>query len=143
MSRHRATGFLFAGLLVACLSILCAGCASNRSLYVYRAYQDPRSARGPYYLRKALVAAPDHSTAINIIVQTMSDVHPGCTGPLYLSFLGVAEDRREPGLLGGPVWVEAVDESAEEQAVSEALAKDKAGEGLSHAPYTDIPSNIP
>ncbi|MCX8036803.1 MAG: hypothetical protein N3D11_07080 [Candidatus Sumerlaeia bacterium] len=95
-----AAVLLSAALLVAC---------ARPSLYVYRAYQDPQTAHGRYYLREALVAAPNHTEAMRIVGQTMSELYPNWSGPLYLSLIGTAEDRREPGLLGGPVWLESLD----------------------------------
>ncbi len=84
-----------------------AACA-HPPLYVYRAYQDPQTARGRYYLREALVAAPDHTEAMRIVGQAMTELYPNWSGPLYLSLIGVSEERREPGLLGGPVWLESL-----------------------------------
>jgi hypothetical protein len=86
-----------------------AGCGANRPLYVYRAYQDPKTTQGPYYLRDALVVAPDHATAMDIIAAAMTEVHPSWSGPLYVSFVGMSEDQRRPGLLGGPVWLASSD----------------------------------
>ena len=95
--------FALAAVLYCCLL---GGCLSRKPLYVYLAYQDPQTSDGAYYLRKALVVAPDHATALAILAETISDVHPSLSGPLYVSLVGVCEDRRRPGLLGGPIWLE-------------------------------------
>lgn len=87
-------------------------CARHAPLFVYRAYQEPQSTQGPYYLRDALVVAPDHASALRIITQAMSEIHPSWSGPLYVSYVGQSEERRAPGLLGGPVWLASTDAEA-------------------------------
>ncbi len=92
------------------LSVVWFAACARPPLYVYRAYQDPQTAHGQYYLREALVAASNHTEAMRIVGQTMTELYPNWSGPLYLSLIGVSEERREPGLLGGPVWLESLDQ---------------------------------
>lgn len=55
------------------------------------------------------MVAPDHASATKIIAAAMTDLHPSWSGPLYVSLIGVSEDQKEPGLLGGPVWLASTD----------------------------------
>jgi len=94
--------------LAVLIPLLWASCAYHRPLYIYRAYQDPQTAGGPYYLREALVVAPNHASAMGIMARTMNQLNRGWSGPLYVSLIGISEGKREPGLLGGPLWLEAL-----------------------------------
>jgi len=109
------TGILAPFLLLILFSLFCAGCAYHRPLYVYRAYQDPQTARGAYYLHEAFVVAPNHATAMDIVTRTMSEMHPGSSGPFYVSLIGVSEEKRQPGLLGSAIWAETTGRTAPEK----------------------------
>jgi len=97
------SGYIILAMTIATVS---SACFSGPTLYVYRAYQDPRRVHSSYYLREALVAAPDHASALQIVARTMTEAHPRWSGPLYVAPLGVCEERRQPGLIGAPVWIE-------------------------------------
>lgn len=142
---------LIVGVLAISFCAVWLSCASNQPLYVYRAYQDPRTARGPYYLRETLVVAPDYATALDIVARTLTEIHPAWSGPIYISLLGVAEGRREPGLLGGPVWFESSGVAAESPSgASDQVPAAQGGSAKGFLPTpsssgrsTDRPANSP
>ena len=106
----RSVLFVFAAL-----TLLCIGCAHQKPMYIYRAYQEPQGTHGTYYLRDALVVAPNHATALSIIGKTLSQINPSWSGPIYISLVGVSDERREPGLMGGPLWLQATNGKNAEQ----------------------------
>jgi hypothetical protein len=111
-------------------------------MYIYLAYQDPKSTHSAYYLRKALVVAPDHATAMDLVARTITDVHPHLSGPLYVSPLGVCEEKRQPGLLGGPIWLETTSGGTAESR-GETPTLQPGAQNSSAEPHADAGRKIP
>ena len=128
-SDRRLSGYIPI-LLGLCGAMLMSACATQQSLYVYRAYQEPKTARGPYYLREALIVATDHATAMNIIARALTEIHPGWSGPLYVTLVGVSEPQQHAGLLGGPVWLETAADTAPQPFQTAASTADQMRENL-------------